>query len=316
MEFRQFILRCGVVLSCFLQFLPWSEACNCLVNHPQTKYCFSDFVIQARVLERKRIEHPDKSRPINYRFLIGYRVRILGIFKGGDYLGDVEEEWIHSPDAGGLCGVTGLVRNGEYLLSGRYTRDIFYMTYCDMWSEWDKLTEEQLYGMTSIYNDNCKCRIRGVIGIINIDTHSKDSYTASYVDKSPLWDDGSCRYNPVASLFYKSHDCETMYSHCIWANDTCLWEPSRDYNLCYQAREAMWRHRHTNKYLPANVPKRRLRCKNTSKRFVRRCANAYERRMQKRRLAQGKRPPVKYIELLLNGYTTNSTITTSTALMG
>ncbi|XP_030828995.1 uncharacterized protein LOC105442774 [Strongylocentrotus purpuratus] len=272
-------------------------------------------VIQAKILERKRIEHPDKSRPLNYRFLIGYRVELLTVFKGGDFLGEADEIWVQSPDAGGLCGVTGLIIDDVYLLSGRIKLDLNYVTYCDMWFEWDKLTEEQLVGLTSKYSNNCAdCRIRGVIGIINIDTHSEDKYTASYVDKSPLWDDGSCRYNPVASLFYKSHDCETQYSHCIWANDTCLWEPSRNYNLCYNAREAVWRHRNKMKRLAADVPKTRPRCKSSATRYIRRCAAAKERRRQKKQeRREGQRPPVKYLQILLNG--TRTALETSTALM-
>lgn len=136
------------------------------------------------------------------------------------------------------------------------------------------------------------------------------------MDKSPLWDDGSCRYNPVASLFYKSHDCETQYSHCIWANDTCLWEPSSNYNLCYNAREAVWRHRNKMKRLAADVPKTRPRCKSSATRYIRRCAAAKERRRQKKQeRREGQRPPVKYLQVLLNGYTTRTALETSTAFM-
>lgn len=41
------------------------------------------------------------------------------MFKGGDFLGDADEIWVQSPDAGGLCGVTGLELDDVYLLSGK-----------------------------------------------------------------------------------------------------------------------------------------------------------------------------------------------------
>lgn len=47
-----------------------------------------------------------------------------------------------------------------FLLIGRIKLDLNYMTYCDMWFEWDKLTEEQLVGLTSKYSNNCAdCRV-------------------------------------------------------------------------------------------------------------------------------------------------------------
>ncbi|XP_071484271.1 tissue inhibitor of metalloproteinase-like [Diadema antillarum] len=282
MESRALLLTFLTVL-CLCGLISESHACNCLVNHPQTKFCGADFVLRVRILERSKFVHPDTTRSSVYRYLIEYRTEVLDAYKGRDYVGDAREILVHSPDAGGLCGVSGLWSGDVYVISGRYVRDMFYITYCDLWFEYEKLSDEQISGLMRDYAQNCNCRIRGVFGIVSIPERAREQALA--LDKSPLWNDGSCRYNPVASLYYQTQECETKYSHCAFINDTCMWARTPSYDLCYKARESIWHRRN----IPPKVSalRRRVRCNPNTMPFLNRCMSAKERRQRKRLEAQG-----------------------------
>ena len=83
------------------------------------------------------------------------------------------------------------------------------------------------------------------MGILNVPKRERNLSKMAYLAKSPLWDDASCHYNPVASYFYRTHECETLYTQCVFSDDTCSWatKMTREYRLCYEAREEVWRRR-------------------------------------------------------------------------
>ena len=44
--------------------------------------------------------------------------------------------------------------------SGRYTRDLFYTTWCDLWANWTSLAAEQQQGVRYEYGNHCSiCRV-------------------------------------------------------------------------------------------------------------------------------------------------------------
>ena len=87
-------------------------------------------VLKVKITERRRIVHTDPTLPASYRYLIGYQVQVLAIYKGVDMVGNGTGVWVHTPDAGRLCGVTGMLRDDIYLVSGRGFSSSTFKLYC------------------------------------------------------------------------------------------------------------------------------------------------------------------------------------------
>ena len=60
--------------------------------------------------------------------------------------------------------------------AGKFVRDMLYMAYCDLWSEWSKMTEDQRAGVEAVYGNNCNCKVCGGLWcIVHVRTNNRTS---------------------------------------------------------------------------------------------------------------------------------------------
>lgn len=231
----------AVLLSCVGLFLVVSlvDACKCNINHPQERYCNADFSFVGTVKQIRRIDYKDMS-------FFEYTVKITrsAIYKGRKYLsGDRNSQPVLTPYYGSLCGRPNLVRNQKYIFSGSVEDGRLMISYCDWVQEWEKVSSVQRsYLRNGVYDDNCNsCVITGTNRMQKFDQNLHTDFVSD-LQFSGLWSQRNCYYNPLASAYYRSQDCETSLSYCGFDNEAgrCLWKWTREYSKCFTERETLW----------------------------------------------------------------------------
>ncbi|KAJ8920166.1 hypothetical protein NQ315_011827 [Exocentrus adspersus] len=184
-------------LATLCSILVYTDACSCMLSHPQQHYCNSDFVILARV-KRERI-HAD-SRIYKVRVRREYKISEKGTLalKSGRLITAVWDS---------MCG-TRLQPGKLYVLSGRIFSLKAYINLCNMAVEWDTLTRRQRKGLKLMYKHGCSCQIKRCL--------ATEQRCPRHVD--------SCNWG---------NDCETKEGICMrQANNSCMWTRNRALAKC------------------------------------------------------------------------------------
>ncbi|KAI8490737.1 Metalloproteinase inhibitor 3 [Branchiostoma belcheri] len=213
-------------------------ACSCMPTHPQTHYCFADFVVRAKVVDGPHLYQPDgvpspepepeaDGLPV-YELptdaslerttlppLPGqddtpstdvhrYRISISKNFKG--QLGkDVDPSNVYTMAETSLCGIDKELKAGQlYLLAGYIYKNKMHVGLCSWVSPWEEVTEKQRRGLKYMYRDNCECAIQPCL---------RGKTCTPWDDKTCLWDD------------MHTTDCTRRLSACVKnsATDSCSW---------------------------------------------------------------------------------------------
>ncbi|XP_056001855.1 metalloproteinase inhibitor 3-like [Ostrea edulis] len=148
----------NLVIFCvvFVAYLAYSEACSCLPEHPQTKFCNSHFVVQAKILRRKTINRGQN---------VVYTVRVLKDFKldnGGRYS---RKQKIYTSAS---CGSYFELKK-EYIISGSINGHRWNTGLCSWNTKTSFLTKYQKNALNlGIYKNNCSCKEWRIQDLLNI----------------------------------------------------------------------------------------------------------------------------------------------------
>uniref|UniRef100_A0A8C1ZKJ0 Metalloproteinase inhibitor 4 n=1 Tax=Cyprinus carpio TaxID=7962 RepID=A0A8C1ZKJ0_CYPCA len=123
-----------------------TEGCSCVPRHPQQQFCSSDIVIRAKVIEKVSSTVPG---------LTAYKIQTTEVFKGFD--GVNETQHVYTNEMPSVCGIR--LARGQYLLSGRITPEGFFVSLCDYFEVWDKLSLLQKENLKYRYLTGCTCMI-------------------------------------------------------------------------------------------------------------------------------------------------------------
>ncbi|XP_077290644.1 tissue inhibitor of metalloproteases [Arctopsyche grandis] len=139
--------------SVFFAIVCWrfSEACSCMMEHPQTQYCSADFVIVATV--RRATLSRDQNDMI-------YKLKIRKEFKMSEKAKvALKAGMVRSAVHESVCGVE-LDRNQTYLLTGRIVSLQAQISLCGYVKPWKSVTPRQRKGFRMLYKQGCPCRIQ------------------------------------------------------------------------------------------------------------------------------------------------------------
>uniref|UniRef100_A0A8C1EBR3 Metalloproteinase inhibitor 4 n=1 Tax=Cyprinus carpio carpio TaxID=630221 RepID=A0A8C1EBR3_CYPCA len=86
---------------------------------------------------------------------IQYEIQVIEVFKGFD--GVNETQHVYTNEMPSVCGIR--LARGQYLLSGRITPEGFFVSLCDYFEVWDKLSLLQKENLKYRYLTGCTCMI-------------------------------------------------------------------------------------------------------------------------------------------------------------
>uniref|UniRef100_A0A9J8DA30 TIMP metallopeptidase inhibitor 4 n=2 Tax=Cyprinus carpio TaxID=7962 RepID=A0A9J8DA30_CYPCA len=118
------------------------QGCSCSPGHPQEQFCMSE--IGTKVPGQQDVV-TNLSRPLHY----------YSVFKGFD--GVNETQHVYTNEMPSVCGIR--LARGQYLLSGRITPEGFFVSLCDYFEVWDKLSLLQKENLKYRYLTGCTCMI-------------------------------------------------------------------------------------------------------------------------------------------------------------
>ncbi|XP_022306245.2 metalloproteinase inhibitor 3-like [Crassostrea virginica] len=140
-----------LTLGLLLVSLGGSLGCTCAREHPQTQFCNSQFVVEAKVLAKK---------PGNNQFgqEVKYIVEVLKDYKNSyrPIRGKIE---IFTSGSSASCGAFFQL-NQKYIISGSTTRGVKFTSSCSWNRLVTTLTSYQSKALRNgIYRNNCGCEI-------------------------------------------------------------------------------------------------------------------------------------------------------------
>ncbi|GAB0090590.1 Tissue inhibitor of metalloproteinase [Sergentomyia squamirostris] len=189
-----------------------TDACSCAAEHPQTKYCNSEYVIYA-YLTRRYLRFANNQ--------IGYQFRVEKILKtSGKLIPNVQLSpkkrtiVLTTSPSDASCGVH--LRPGRsYVIAARST----HIGICDYIKEYKKMTIVERRGVMGIYAKGCSCDIK-----------------TCFTNDCPA-EEGTCSWSFLSP-------CETDYGVCIPTRgyngpgekpSKCHWKKSSPYLSCILA---------------------------------------------------------------------------------
>ncbi|XP_049866194.1 tissue inhibitor of metalloproteinase [Pectinophora gossypiella] len=126
-----------------------ADACSCQLQHPQTHFCNSDFVIVGRVQKLFR----------GNEFYDSYKVKIRNIFKATPKAAvALKSGRILTPSQDSLCGVN-LQPRETYVITGIVIHLQAHMGLCGYVSKWREVTPRQRKGFRMLYKQGCTCKV-------------------------------------------------------------------------------------------------------------------------------------------------------------
>ncbi|XP_078587323.1 metalloproteinase inhibitor 2-like [Branchiostoma floridae x Branchiostoma japonicum] len=210
--------------------------CSCMPTHPQTHYCFADFVVRAKIMDGPHLYNPDgvpspepepETDGLVYELptdaslerttlpplpadddapstdVHRYSISINKNFKG--QLGkDVDPSSVYTMAETSLCGIDMELKSGQlYLLAGYIYKNKMHVGLCNWVSPWEEVTEKQRRGLKYMYRDNCECAIQ-----------------PCFPGKTcKPWDEQTCLWDDMYTT-----DCSSRLSACVKSSDnTCSW---------------------------------------------------------------------------------------------
>ncbi|CAG9785037.1 unnamed protein product [Diatraea saccharalis] len=128
----------------------YSDACTCsALEHPQTHFCNSDFVIVGRVQKTFR----------GSSFYDAYKVKIRNVFKASPKAEvALKSGRLLTPSAESLCGVT-LKPRETYVITGRVVQLQAHIHLCEYIKKWREVTPRQRKGFRLLYKQGCTCKV-------------------------------------------------------------------------------------------------------------------------------------------------------------
>ncbi|CAH1774774.1 unnamed protein product, partial [Owenia fusiformis] len=207
-----------------------AEGCTCYDNHPQQKFCESDFVIKGAIRNVKQFGQNDRSGRMPRVYV--HKVRIHQIFKS-TYELPYENIRIVTPQAGSECGFFLDASKTEFVFMGNFNDNgEAVMNRCSFYYEWDKLTlQVRRYIERGTYANQCNCCQICLIG----DGDCKKQSTCQYIEPG----------------ITRLHTCQQWYSYCgqvcnVESNKTatdevmihhtcsCQWHVTDSYSRCME----------------------------------------------------------------------------------
>uniref|UniRef100_A0A8C1XSC4 Metalloproteinase inhibitor 4 n=1 Tax=Cyprinus carpio TaxID=7962 RepID=A0A8C1XSC4_CYPCA len=112
-----------------------TEGCSCVPRHPQQQFCSSDIGTSNTCIA-------NQTPTGRLHAALRYKKRI---------------QVIYTRTTPNFCGIS--LYNDEYLLSGRITPEGFFVSLCDYFEVWDKLSLLQKENLKYRYLTGCTCMI-------------------------------------------------------------------------------------------------------------------------------------------------------------
>jgi len=199
-------LVCLVILS----LCGGGNACSCLPAHPQTHYCNSDFVLLVKVKGKKLVSND-----------VAYQVKVKKAFKMNNKTSlAIKNGKVWSAKDDGLCGVV-FKPHTKYLITGRVDGGKVWISLCNYYEEWAKLTMKQRKGFRLLYKQGCECKIA---------PRPSRRWSLAYTVNA-----NTCAWETV---YESKGGCQGQHSICMrQANGHCHWNKSRSYRDCVKQNE-------------------------------------------------------------------------------
>ncbi|XP_048742394.2 metalloproteinase inhibitor 3-like [Ostrea edulis] len=190
----------NLVILCvaLVAFLAYSEACRCQSQHPQTQFCNSQFVVQAKVLRR---------RTINRGRNVVYTVTILRDFKDDRRRYSTTQN-IYTRSSSASCG-SNFNLEKEYIISGSINGQKWNTDLCSWNTRTSSLSQYQRTALDrGIYKNSCSCKI------------VECSFGGS---QCPQPTGGSCVIRSPADVncWYQNNSCMMSTYGCAWHSPAC-----------------------------------------------------------------------------------------------
>ncbi|XP_015586692.1 tissue inhibitor of metalloproteinase [Cephus cinctus] len=186
------------------------EACSCVLTHPQTHFCDSDYVAVVRV---------KKFFPIN-EDEVAYRVKVNRVFKTNPKADmAMKQNILWTSSISSMCGV--YLNLGEtYVISARIISGKPSISICGLATRWSEVTPRQRKGFRQFYHRGCVCEI--------LYTHwwRKGAAFESAAGKRCLWESAP-----------GPQDCQEKYGICMLSPGGCSWVPSVPYKNCIKQHQ-------------------------------------------------------------------------------
>ncbi|XP_076163725.1 tissue inhibitor of metalloproteases isoform X2 [Ptiloglossa arizonensis] len=181
--------------------------CTCMLSHPQTLFCQSDYVAVVKV-----------------RWMNGttYNVRVNKVFKERNNMNPAEfskQQLLRTAFASSLCG--RLLTVGEtYVVSGTIIGEQVHISICGIAMRWSEVTSRQRKGFRGLYHRGCACEI----------------------DYTPWWRKGAVLTHAGRKrCLWESEpgpeDCQEKYGVCMARPGGCSWTPSVPYKKCIKEHQ-------------------------------------------------------------------------------
>ncbi|XP_076236931.1 tissue inhibitor of metalloproteases [Calliopsis andreniformis] len=188
--------------------------CSCLMSHPQTIFCQSDYVAVVRV---KRMDYVTPSR-----HEIAYSVKVNKVFKQWTTVNPEEfskQNTLFTPSMEGLCGVH--LKIGEtYVIAGKIMDGKIRLSICGLAKPWSEVPNRQRKGFRGLYHRGCACEIHFT------PWWRKGAVLDSVGRKQCLWE----------STPGPQH-CQEQYGMCMAGPGGCSWIPSVPYKNCIKEHQ-------------------------------------------------------------------------------
>ncbi|XP_063532332.1 tissue inhibitor of metalloproteinase [Cydia strobilella] len=127
-----------------------ADGCTCMLEHPQTHFCNSDFVIVGRVQKMFK----------GNSFYDTYKMKIRNVFKATQKAQvALKSGRILTPTQDGLCGVT-LKPRETYVITGHVTHLQAHVNLCEYVNKWREVTPRQRKGFRQLYKQGCTCKVK------------------------------------------------------------------------------------------------------------------------------------------------------------
>ncbi|XP_019930139.2 metalloproteinase inhibitor 3-like [Crassostrea angulata] len=192
---RALILFCVV-----LTFVSdYAEACTCARTHPQVQFCNANYVVKAKILQRKETGGSIFENVV-------YTVKVTTVYKGSRYFKGRRVQ-IFTASGGAACGSFFKI-GSEYVITGTIRDSKWRTSSCSWNTEVSSLPPYQRDALKSeVYRKNCFCDVNICFG----DKCSAPTQNACFIKQD---DDISC--------LFRENSCKRGNYGCAWQSPACF----------------------------------------------------------------------------------------------